>query len=80
MHSCYTHDGLTLETSDRPAPVVVTGEFLHELEAQRTALGLPGLAPVVIDHPLSTISEDEIDARGAQSAEQAVAIWLGGPR
>ena len=55
--------------------VVVTTEFLHEAEMQRAALGMPGLAPVVIDHPLSTISEAEIDARAAQAAEQAERCW-----
>jgi hypothetical protein len=44
---------------------------------QRAALGMPDLAPVVIDHPLSTLSEAEIDARAAQAAEGAVKVWLG---
>ena len=57
--------------------MVVTTEFLHEAEVQRDALGMPDLAPVVIDHPLSTVSEGEIDARAAQAAEQAIACWLG---
>jgi hypothetical protein len=55
----------------------VTSEFLHEAVVQRAALGMPDLIPVVIDHPLSTISETEIDARAAQAAEQAIARWLG---
>jgi hypothetical protein len=55
----------------------VTREFVHEAEVQRAALGMPDLAPVVIDHPLSTISDAEIDARAAQAAEQAAATWLG---
>jgi hypothetical protein len=42
---------------------------------QRAALGMPDLEPVVIDHPLSTISEAEIDARAAQAAEQAERLW-----
>jgi len=54
----------------------VTREFLHEAEVQRAALGMPDLNPVVIDHPLSTISDAEIDARAAQAAEQAARIWL----
>ena len=61
----------------KPTAVVVTTEFLHEAEVQREALGMPDLAPVVIDHPLSTISEAEIDVRAAQAAEQAIARWLG---
>ena len=44
---------------------------------QRAALGMPDLAPVVIDHPLSTLSDAEIDARAAQAAEQAEARWRG---
>ena len=55
----------------------MTSEFLHEAEVQRAALGMPDLLPVVIDHPLSTISDPEIDARAAQAAEQASKIWLG---
>ncbi len=46
---------------------------------QRDALGMPDLVPVVIDHPLSTLSEAEIDLRAAQAAEQAIAAWLARP-
>jgi len=66
-----------LEALGRPTAVVVTSEFLHEAEVQRAALGMPDLSPVVIDHPLSTLSEAEIDARAAQAAERAVTVWLG---
>ncbi len=38
---------------------------------------MPDLLPVVIDHPLSTLSDTEIDTRAAQAAVQAVRIWLG---
>jgi len=43
---------------------------------QRAALGMPDLVPVVIDHPLSTISDAEIDTRALQAAEQTAARWL----
>jgi hypothetical protein len=57
--------------------VIVTTEFLHEAEAQRDALGMHDLAPVVIDHPLSTLTEAEIEARAAQASGQCIAIWCG---
>jgi hypothetical protein len=57
--------------------VVVTVEFLHEANMQRDALGMPDLAPVVIDHPLSTLSDAEIAQRAEQTAVLAVAVWLG---
>jgi hypothetical protein len=59
--------------------VVVTTEFVHETHMQRDALGMPDLAPVVIDHPLSTLSDAEIAQRAEQAAAQAVKIWLGQP-
>jgi hypothetical protein len=57
--------------------VVVTAEFVHEANMQRDALGMPDLAPVVIDHPLSTLSDAEISERAEQAVAQSVAIWLG---
>ncbi|MFL5265748.1 MAG: UGSC family (seleno)protein, partial [Stellaceae bacterium] len=72
-----THDGIRLEAAGRPTAVVVTTEFLHEAEVQRDALGMHDLIPVVIDHPLSTLTDAEIDGRAQQAAKQAVLIWLG---
>jgi hypothetical protein len=53
-------------------------EFLHEANVQAQALAMPDLAPVVIDHPLSTLSEAEIEARADQAVAQCTARWLGG--
>jgi hypothetical protein len=71
------HDGVSLETLNRPTAVVVTTEFLREAEVQREALGMDALVPVVIQHPLSTLTDAEIDARAADAAVQAAKIWLG---
>ncbi len=71
------HDAVSLEAQDRPTAIVVTTEFLHEAEVQRAALGMEALRSVVIEHPLSTLSDAEIAARGADAAAQAIAIWLG---
>jgi len=57
--------------------VIVTTVFLHEARAQRDALGLADLTPVVIQHPLSTLSDAEIDQRAAEAVDQCVKIWLG---
>ena len=51
--------------------------FLHEAHAQRDALGLKDLTPVVIQHPLSTLSDQEIDQRAAEAVDQCVKVWLG---
>jgi hypothetical protein len=41
------------------------------------ALGMRDLALVVIDHPLSTLTEAEIAARAEQAAGQCSAVWGG---
>ncbi len=58
----------------RPTAVIVTTEFLHEAEVQRNALGMPDLVPVVIEHPLSTLTEAEIERRAQQAAAQCAAV------
>lgn len=71
------HDGVELESLGVPTAVVVTEAFLHEATVQRRALGMTGLQPVVIEHPLSTLTEDEIEARAKAAADGAKRVWLG---
>jgi hypothetical protein len=66
-----------LEALGRPTAVIVTSEFRHEAEVQRDALGMPDLKPVVIEHPLSTLTDAEIEGRAEQALEQCVAVWRG---
>jgi len=55
----------------------VTTEFLHEAEVQRDVLGMRELALVVIEHPLSTLTDQEIERRAEEAAGQSVDVWLG---
>jgi hypothetical protein len=71
------HDAVRLESLKRPTAVIVTTEFRHEAEVQGAALGMEGLMPVVIQHPLSTLTDAEIDGRAEDAARQAVRIWRG---
>ena len=64
------HDTARLEKRGIPTAVIVTASFLQEAEVQRAALGADDLQPVVITHPLSTLSEDEIQDRAREAAEQ----------
>lgn len=72
------HDAISLEEKGVPTAVVVTEVFLHEAHVQRAALGMNDLDPVVIQHPLSTLSDEEISARASDAARQAVKILLEG--
>lgn len=44
---------------------------------QRDALGMHDLAPVVIEHPLSTLTDAEIESRAQEAASQCIRVWLG---
>ena len=44
---------------------------------QRDALGMHELNLVVIEHPLSTLTDEEIDKRAQQAAAQCVDVLLG---
>lgn len=71
------HDGFSLESLGVPTAVIVTAEFLHEARVQREALGMAGLVPVVIQHPLSSLSDEEIRGRAAQALEQVIGVLRG---
>ena len=44
---------------------------------QRDALGMPQLAPVVIEHPLSTLTDTEIEGRADAAVGPCIAVWRG---
>lgn len=72
------HDGFSLESLGVPTAVIVTSAFLHEARVQRAALGMTGLVPVVIEHPLSSLTDEEIRGRAAQALAQVLKAWQGG--
>lgn len=71
------HDGMSLESLGVPTAVIVTTEFVREAKLQREALGMTSLVPVVIQHPLSSLTDEEIRARAASALPQVVAVWEG---
>jgi len=75
--SCCVRDGIALERLGVAAAVIITTEFLRETQLTRAALGMPGLAPVVVDHPISSITEAEMAQRAEQVVAQAERVWLG---
>jgi len=72
------HDTVMLESRGRPSAVIVTTEFVLEAETQRDALGMAGLEAVVIRHPLSSLTDEEIAQRIEQALPQIERVWLTG--
>ena len=75
--SCCVRDAIALERIGIPTAAIVTTEFVQEAELQRSALGMDGLRPVVIRHPVSSITDPELAERVRQICVQAPQIWLG---
>ena len=71
------HDAISLEALGVPTAVIVTTTFVHEARVQREALGMNDLEPVVIEHPLSSLSDEEIRGRAAQALGQVIGVWHG---
>jgi hypothetical protein len=76
--SCCIRDAVALEKLGVPSAAIVTTEFVRETQLTRQALGMPDLEPVVIDHPVSSITPEEIAMRVRQIKERAEKIWIGG--
>jgi hypothetical protein len=75
--SCCIRDAVALERRGIPSAAIVTTEFVRETQLTRQAIGMPDFEPVVIDHPVSSITGEEIAARVRQIRERAERIWLG---
>ena len=75
--SCCIRDAVALEDRGLPTAPIITTEFVNETRLTRTAIGMPGLRPVVIDHPVSSITDEEVAARVAVISVQAREVWLG---
>ena len=70
-------DSIALERLGVPSAVIITTEFARETELTRQAVGMKALEPVVIAHPVSSITAEEVAQRVAQIKEQAQQVWLG---
>jgi hypothetical protein len=75
--SCCIRDSVALEKLGIPSAAVITTEFVRETHLTRRALGMPDFEPVVIDHPVSSITQEEIGARVCQIKQAAEKIWVG---
>jgi hypothetical protein len=75
--SACVNDGVRLEQAGLPTAVIVTTEFEHEARLQCEARGMADLQPVVVSHPISSLTVEQLDGRAAEAAPLARAIWLG---
>ena len=75
--SACIRDSIVLEKLGIPSAAIITTEFVRETELTRQAVGMKALEPVVIAHPVSSITDEEVLLRVAQIRVQAPEVWLG---
>lgn len=72
------HDTVELESRGLPTALIITTEFQLEAQVQRDALGMHALEPVVIEHPLSSLTDEQIAQRALQAWPQIHSVWRTG--
>ena len=73
------HDGIIYEQFGKPAVVLCTKPF--EVTAKNIAriMGMPDYPFALLQHPLGSCSEDELEGRAADAYRQARRILLAPP-
>ena len=61
------HDAISSERVGTPAVGVMTSNFISAAELMAKVLGMPGYAFSIIDHPVSSASDQELEARALQT-------------
>jgi len=61
------HDAISSERVGTPAVGVMTRNFVTAADLMAKVLGLPDYAYAIIDHPVSSATEKELEARALQT-------------
>jgi hypothetical protein len=72
------HDGIHLDRAGIPAATICTDHFVGTAQATAAVWGVPDYPVIYMPHPLSTLSDDEIQAGAQCLAEQVVRVLLTG--
>ena len=59
-----------------PSAGIMTTQFVSAAELMAKVLGLPGYPFVVIDHPISSATMDELSSRARRAADEVAALLL----
>ena len=72
------HDGIHLDRAGIPAATICTDHFVATAQATATVWGVPDYPVIYLPHPLSTLTEDEIQTQAQRMAEPVVRVLLTG--
>jgi hypothetical protein len=72
------HDGIHLDRAGIPAATICTDHFVATAQATASVWGVPNYPVIYLPHPLSTRTDDEVQAGAQLLADQVVRILLTG--
>ncbi len=72
------HDGLHLDRAGIPAATICTDHFVATAQATASVWGVPDYPVIYMPHPLSTLTDDEIQAGAQRLTDQVVRVLLTG--
>jgi hypothetical protein len=70
------HDAIIGERLGLPSAAIMTTQFVSAAELMARALGAEGYRFVVIEHPISSASDEELMQRAQQAAADSARILL----
>ena len=71
------HDGIEMEKLGIPTASIVTHVFINTANAMTRMMGVPDFEYVVAQHPLSSLTDQEVKERAQQLAPEVERILLG---
>ena len=74
------HDAIIGERLGLPSVGIMTSNFVSAAELMARALGAEGTRFVVIDHPISSATPEELAARARKAVAESVEILRESPR
>ena len=72
------HDGIAIEQVGLPSVTICTALFESTGRASAQASGWPDYPFLLTDHPISSVSDEELKQRGAALADQAERLLASG--
>jgi hypothetical protein len=72
------HDAVAAERQGVPAIAVMTERFVSAAELMCRALGMPNYRFVIVGHPISSASDDELSQYARMTIAQAPLVLLPG--
>jgi hypothetical protein len=72
------HDGIHLDRAGIPAATLCTDHFVETAQATASVWGVPDYPVIYLPHPLSTLTDEEIQAQAQRLADQVVHVLLTG--